>query len=99
MLEILLYSGEMLRPDAVLKALAAIVRQCPDCLADSGTARIALACVFEYGKSRDAEPARATACYAFFAEKYAAKTLDPGFETLPPWPCALLWAHRFQTRF
>lgn len=33
LLEVLLYSGEMLRPDETLKALAAIVRQCPDCLA------------------------------------------------------------------
>lgn len=85
LLETFLYSGELLRPYETLKALVAIVRQCPDCLAESGTARIALACALEYGKSRDDDPARAVACYAFFAEKVAAQTLDPGFETLPPW--------------
>lgn len=85
LLEILLYSGEMLRPDATLKALASTVRQCPDCLADAVTARIAIACALEYGKSRGNDSAKAVACYAFFAEKYAARTLDPGFGTLPVW--------------
>lgn len=85
LLEFLLFSGELERPSAVIRALAEIELRFPGCLGSPGTARLALAFALEYGRSAEKTPYRMVAAFAFFDGRHRAGKLDAGFAALTPW--------------